>query len=448
MLTSFTLKNFKSFKEATLPLTPTVTFLIGANGSGKSNALDALTLLKWLGKGKSLREIESEMNSPSHPLLRCPSSEMVNWFDGDTFEFDCTLELENDIYSYSIVIQMDNNGKLTFKKERLVNRREKGIVYTTDKEEAKGQNIPPLVDLIRKEFGNDGQALFFGLKVFSHLIKLNALSEDERDTILSVSKVTEQIRNLFSSIFFLEPNPKEMRGYARQIERMTFSESGENLSAVLEELCRDEKVKNDILDLIRSLPEQEIVDIKFSKTDENFMMVKLEESFSNKHHKTPAYSLSDGTLRVLAIATALYSVPKGSLLIIEEVDNGIHPSRIQHLVNKMYEIAAERKIQILVTTHDPAMMNAIPPQEKGNVLCCYRDKEDGCSKVVRLSDSPQYIDILTNGRLGSLVASPKFDDIIKKTSEERQKEHEAWVEQYKKEQEEYHKALKKAFGED
>jgi predicted ATPase len=447
MLKSFTLKNFKSFKEATLHLTPTVTFLIGANGSGKSNALEALTLLKWLGHGKLLKEIENDVNSV-HPLIRCPSNELFNWFDGNSFEIDCTLEVEKDVYDFSIAIQNDKHGKLIYKKESLVKGRDKEIVYTTENEEKNTQNIKTLINIAQKISEHDGQTLFSLLIAVSNLLNLSNISGDVKESLNSISKVTEQIRNHFSSIFFLEPNPKGMRGYVRQIERMTFNESGENLSAVLEELCRDEKVKQNILEIVRSLPEQEVIDINFSKTDENFMMVKLEEAFSYKHHKTLAYSLSDGTLRVLAIATALYSVPKGSLLVIEEVDNGIHPSRIKHLVDKMYEIAAERKIQILVTTHDSAMMDAIPSTEKGNVLCCYRDKEDGCSKVVRLSDSPQYIDILTNGRLGSLVASPKFDDFIKKTPEERQKEHDAWVEQYKKEQEEYHKALKKALGEE
>ena len=447
MLTSFTLKNFKSFKEATLHLTPTVTFLIGANGSGKSNALEALTLLKCLGKGKSLREIESEMNSPSHPLVRCPSNEMVNWFDGKSFELNCALENNGkDKYVFSIAIQQEDGDQLTFKHESLVDKGKK-IVYSTIDEVVNGRNTKTIVNFVKSISSNNGQALFFGLRVISQLIKQDTIPLEEKRSLVSISKGTEQIRNHFSSIFFLEPNPKGMRGYARQIERMPFSESGENLSAILEELCRDEKVKNDILEIVRSLPEQEILDINFSKTDENFMMVKLEESFSKEHHHTLAYSLSDGTLRVLAIATAMFRVPEGSLLVIEEVDNGIHPSRIQHLVDKMYEIAAERKIQILVTTHDPAMMNAIPPQEKGNILCCYRDKEDGSSKIVRLSDSPQYIDVLTN-KIGNLVSTSKFEDSIRKTPEERQREHEAWVEQYKKEQGEYDKALKKALGED
>ena len=43
MITSFTLKNFKSYIEAEMPLA-TLTFFIGPNASGKSNALEAIRL--------------------------------------------------------------------------------------------------------------------------------------------------------------------------------------------------------------------------------------------------------------------------------------------------------------------------------------------------------------------------------------------------------------------
>lgn len=44
MLKSFSIKNFKSYRRATLPLAP-LTVLIGANASGKSNAIEAMRLL-------------------------------------------------------------------------------------------------------------------------------------------------------------------------------------------------------------------------------------------------------------------------------------------------------------------------------------------------------------------------------------------------------------------
>ena len=60
MLAEFSLANFKSYKQATLPLAP-LTLLIGANASGKSNALEALRLLSWLAQGHKLSAVRYEL---------------------------------------------------------------------------------------------------------------------------------------------------------------------------------------------------------------------------------------------------------------------------------------------------------------------------------------------------------------------------------------------------
>lgn len=60
MLSSFTIKNFKSYREATLQLAP-LTVLIGANASGKSNAIEALRLLSWIAEGKRLGAIRHDL---------------------------------------------------------------------------------------------------------------------------------------------------------------------------------------------------------------------------------------------------------------------------------------------------------------------------------------------------------------------------------------------------
>ena len=62
MLSTFTFSNFKSFREAQLPLGP-LTVLIGANAAGKSNAIEALRLLSWLAQGQKLSSIQYAVNS-------------------------------------------------------------------------------------------------------------------------------------------------------------------------------------------------------------------------------------------------------------------------------------------------------------------------------------------------------------------------------------------------
>ena len=51
-------------------------------------------------------------------------------------------------------------------------------------------------------------------------------------------------------------------------------------------------------------------------------MVKLTETFGGSATEYDATLLSDGTLRVLAIAAAVLSAPEGSIVVIEEIDNG------------------------------------------------------------------------------------------------------------------------------
>ena len=63
--------------------------------------------------------------------------------------------------------------------------------------------------------------------------------------------------------------------------------------------------------------------------------LELVENFGNQERSQSAGLLSDGTLRVLAIAAALLSVQEGSTVVIEEVDNGIHPSRARQLLETM-----------------------------------------------------------------------------------------------------------------
>src|SRR3954452_16931787 len=55
MITQVTLRNFKSFSDATVP-TAATTLLVGANAVGKSNFFDALRFLKYMGEGRTVRD--------------------------------------------------------------------------------------------------------------------------------------------------------------------------------------------------------------------------------------------------------------------------------------------------------------------------------------------------------------------------------------------------------
>lgn len=68
MLTSVRFGRYKSLVDATLPLS-TLTVLVGANASGKSNAIEALQLLHWLAFG-----ISAPRKKPSPTRSACSTA--------------------------------------------------------------------------------------------------------------------------------------------------------------------------------------------------------------------------------------------------------------------------------------------------------------------------------------------------------------------------------------
>ena len=185
-----------------------------------------------------------------------------------------------------------------------------------------------------------------------------------------------------------------------------------------------------ILAFIQSLPEQDIAGLSYLDGPRGEVMVQLQETFGGTPTSYDASLLSDGTLRVLAIAAAMLSAQEGSLVVIEEIDNGVHPSRARHLLDSIRSIAERRKLRVLLSTHNPAMLDALPDVAIPDVVFCYRDPESGTSKLVRMSEIPDVPELLVQGPLGHLMTSGALERFVKthKGSEARKQKAKAWLE--------------------
>ena len=73
--------------------------------------------------------------------------------------------------------------------------------------------------------------------------------------------------------------------------------------------------------------------------------------------KVSAYSASDGTLRFLAMLAALLGSNPAGLYFFEEIDNGIHPTRLHLLIDLIEKQTAKNGIQVITTTHSPDVLN-------------------------------------------------------------------------------------------
>ena len=103
MLKSILIENFKSYKKQTLPLAP-LTLMIGANASGKSNALEAFRFLSWLSQGQKLTVLKHRVDD-SEQVLRGQLKDL-GYLDSTEFTLGCQTDDEdwND-YQVSICIR-------------------------------------------------------------------------------------------------------------------------------------------------------------------------------------------------------------------------------------------------------------------------------------------------------------------------------------------------------
>ncbi|MGR9105355.1 MAG: AAA family ATPase [Gammaproteobacteria bacterium] len=428
MLRSISLKNFKSYQEATLPLA-SLSLLIGANASGKSNAIEGIRFLSWLAEGRRLDDLMSAVQSEDQRLRGTIKN--LAYEGTDTFGFRCTTDIPEGDH-FSIEIQITEDGMKIVSESvsspktsvPLYNIAEIGHQYSHELQVqynnfARGGKKPRIPC-------SDQQAVFTQLETPARFGGGHSKAQKV------IPSVVGAYRNLLEEILFLDPNPRAMREYSFVVER-TLKGDGSNLSSVLYELCVKKQQKEQVLSFIRSLPEQDIKDIDFIQTPRNEVMVKLTESFGEGDHVWDVQVLSDGTLRVLAIAAALLSAPKGSLVIIEEIDNGVHPSRAGMLLGNIQQAAESRDVRVLVTTHNPALLDALPTEAIPDVVCCYRDPEAGDSRLVRLEELQRYPELIAQGALGQLMTKGILDRYLKDSTEPAERKAQAikWLESLK-----------------
>lgn len=385
MIQSVIIKNFKSFREATLPLAP-LTVLIGANASGKSNAIEAMQLLSWLASGSALSDLlyavrEQEIS------LRGGFSDLSGGGGEVSLGCEVTDAPEHVPLSFTISLRVTGQGIMITGEQVVLGAQ---TLYDSQKKSSRP----------RKYSGETTGRRF------------EAIMEELREQHSGAISEIPPLASALASMLFLDPDPRRMREYSF-IQEKRLKRDGSALSSVLHHLTEEEGQKASILGIIRSLPEQDISDITYLKTQRGEVMVQLHETFGGKAAPREAALLSDGTLRVLAVAAALLSAPEGSVIVIEEIDNGVHPSRAEKLLLDIQKIAHERDLRVLLTTHNPALLDAIPLEALPDTVACYRDPVEGDSRLIRLKDLESYPELVAQGPLGRLVTRGVLDRFLK-----------------------------------
>ena len=421
MLTAFSAHNWKSVEDATLNIDP-LTVIIGTNSSGKSNVLDALSFLTRIANGVLLTS--ALQGDGIMPPLR-GGLEWAPRRPNSHFALSATARV-NDVQDLSYKIEYRISGtQCEVVSEQLLRTK-----YRLDRSQRRGASQrpvslfltdPPVSDsptVTARLYNSKGGTPRQLSRMSSVLFQLLG-----QKTLAEIQEGVEQMLDALRGIFILDPIPSNMRHFAQLSDRLAPDAS--NMAGVLAALSEEAKhsVENKLTDYVSELPERDITRV-YAETVGKFgsdAMLYCEEGFaiSDKTDTVDARGMSDGTLRFLAILTALLTRPRNSLLVIEEVDNGLHPSRSKLLLKMLATVGAERSIDVMVTTHNPALLDAMGTEMVPFITVAHRDPESGTTLLTLLEDVEQLPKLLAQGLVGQLSSAGLIEKALTDQNEKR-----------------------------
>ncbi|WP_110740366.1 MULTISPECIES: AAA family ATPase [unclassified Pseudomonas] len=424
--------NFKNYSRASINLYSNLTLLIGKNGSGKSNLIEGVELLAALAEGKPLHEMVDRGPLQGASIVRGGIHNCVK-FGEQSFSlgFDGVIAFlgKNEKFDYRITVSVDPFPRvvseyLTVGKRKIFHaeaERPDGMLNVTFDNFARGGVKP------RKNLYGDKSII----SRYSELTESNEAGDPDKK--LKAIKLVGIICRYMQSSFIFDPDPKLMRDYVRSGQN-TLLKDASNLSAVLQGLDwiktvpalfkdKDQRSEGDyaidrILEVVRQIPEEPFLKFDFITTqqmDVLFGIVVDEQTID-------ARLMSDGTLRIIAVIAALESIDSGSRVVIEEFDNGLHPSRAEILIKAIMEIVHRRKLNVLISTHNPASLNSLEADWLKDVHVCHWNPNTKSSMLTRLLDIPK-VDYLLESKanLGDLITKSVFEKHLQPRFEEDKK---------------------------
>lgn len=411
-LEELALTRFKSFRDAVLPLRD-LTLLIGRNGSGKSNAIDGLQVLAKLAQGDDLRDAIEGSRGEGGDIRGGARGSAP--FGERALSLGCRVRSGAECFALEVVIQVEPDVQITSEKlSSLEPDGERALLHTDP-------SPPDRTDIIARyhngKRGPNPASPFRSTRLLTSQVTSRVPSNTKATQL--VHHAAKRVLEALEAVFVLDPVPSLMRQYvpARDV---VLRRQADNLSAAVGALLLDPVSGQRLRELVQALPEQAVDGISVESSSLGDVIIALDERRGKSNVPVSARVMSDGMLRFLAFATALLEAPLleqtdgaedgNTMLVIEEVENGLHPSQAARLVDLIKAEAQRRRIRTLATTHSPAMLSALKADDHKGVILCDRDPETGGSRLRRLVDLDTYPRAMAAGSLGDAVVRRRLEE--------------------------------------
>jgi predicted ATPase len=401
LITRFKIRGFKNLVDVEVRFGP-FTCIAGANGVGKSNLLDAIRFLSdtadrsLLEAALRVRDEESPRGDVESIFHRYGSHVAADI----SFEVDMIIP-ENGVddlgqearatstfvtYKLDLKRRSTESGAVTSMPIQIISE-ELTYIRSSDaakslgfrassewrKSAIKNSRATPFIS-IEKETGNilihqDGGA-GRPRKLVPQTLPRTVLSSANGSENPTATLARQELR----SWRLLHLEPTALRKPDSFTAPTSLGSDGAHLPATLYDLAIHSDLMNPHRDRIYSVAANRLAEllddvrqIRVDKDEKRSLFTLYVAGRDGSFH--PARSLSDGTLRFLALAVLEMDSKTLGVICMEEPENGIHPARIPAILALLQDIAVDVDLpvdadnplrQVIINTHSPSVVSQVP----------------------------------------------------------------------------------------
>jgi predicted ATPase len=367
------IEGFKSLEKVSLDLGP-LNIFVGTNASGKTNFLEALRVLQGIGYGYTVDEIFN--GKP-----RGANSEVWDGIRGGS-RFASFLKASGERDSiYFRIVAPNVVGAVDY---RVHISPEDGTLTGIASAGGSGYALP-------------------SLPWTSEFQMVDPTIEDPA-WIEAVASVRGQLRD----VQFFSPSPRILRDYSAAAAAHRMGDHGEDFAGVIDSILRNAQKGSDYVSWLKELTPNELDEVKIlvgARNDRLFAVTKNGVDY-------PADILSDGTLRFAAIAAAFFQPVPPRLLLLEEIEEGLHPTRLQLLVELLKSQSGRGIEQVIATSHSPYAIAWLKEEDYRYVFLCTKDEETGATTITPFSEVPHLIEVARRHPISDLIVQGWLENAV------------------------------------
>jgi predicted ATPase len=187
-----------------------------------------------------------------------------------------------------------------------------------------------------------------------------------------------------------------LRRPSRPGGRRQFQPDGSNLPWVVHDLQEraPERLEDWIAHVRTALPDlREVRTVERPEDRSRYLVLDYATGL-----QAPSWLVSDGTLRMLALTILAYLPDMEGTYLIEEPENGIHPSAVETVFQSLSSVY---RAQILLATYSPVILSLAKPDQ----VLCFNRTAQGATDIVLGSEHPRLRTWRGETDLGTLFAS-------------------------------------------